>query len=86
MGLELDPKMQKMMSSILLLYKNSWQKISNDSCLWNRNKYTHYQIEATLISNIFETGQNLRKIKQSRGVFFKKIEKISNNLSNNEKL
>ena len=48
--------------------------------------YTHYQIEATLISNIFETGQNLRKIKQSRGVFFKKIEKISNNLSNNEKL
>ena len=42
-------------------------------------KYTHYEIEATLISNIFETGQNFRKIKQSTGVFFKKIEKISNN-------
>ena len=26
--------------------------------------YTHYEIEATLISNIFETGQNFRKIKQ----------------------
>ena len=43
------------------------------------NHYTHYEIEATLISNIFETGQNFRKIKQSTGVFFKKIEKISNN-------
>ena len=42
-------------------------------------QYTHYEIEATLISNIFETGQNFRKIKQSTGVFFKKIEKISNN-------
>ena len=41
--------------------------------------YTHYEIEATLISNIFEMGQNFRKIKQSMGVFFKKIEKISNN-------
>ena len=51
---------------------------------WKRNRdffclYTHYEIEATLISNIFETGQNFRKIKQSTGVFFKKIEKISNN-------
>ena len=41
--------------------------------------YTHYEIEATLISNIFETGQNFRKIKQLTGVFFKKIEKINNN-------
>ena len=42
-------------------------------------QYTHYEIEATLISNNFETGQNFRKIKQSTGVFLKKIEKISNN-------
>ena len=47
---------------------------------WRTNiQYTHYEIEATLISNIFETGQNFRKIKQSTGVFLKKIEKISNN-------
>ena len=47
--------------------------------------YTQYLIQAPLISNTFETGQNLRKIKQSRGVFFKKIEKISNNLGNNDR-
>ena len=28
--------------------------------------YTHYEIEAMLISNIFEMGQNFRKIKQSQ--------------------
>ena len=57
-----------------------WQKCPEGvRGLDNESKYTHYEIEATLISNIFETGQNFRKIKQSTGVFFKKIEKISNN-------
>ena len=32
-------------------------------------KYTQYLIQAPLISNTFETGQNLGKIKQSTGVF-----------------
>ena len=41
--------------------------------------YTQSLIQAPHISNTFETGQNLGKIKQSTGVFKKKIEKISNN-------
>ena len=53
--------------------------LKGDMILIKQSYYTHYEIEATLISNIFETGQNFRKIKQSTGVFFKKIEKISNN-------
>ena len=43
------------------------------------NVYTQSLIQAPHISNTFETGQNLGKIKQSTGVFKKKIEKISNN-------
>ena len=31
--------------------------------------YTQYLIQAPLISNTFETGQNLGKIKQSTGAF-----------------
>ena len=42
-------------------------------------EYTQSLIQAPHISNTFETGQNLGKIKQSTGVFKKKIEKISNN-------
>ena len=41
--------------------------------------YTQSLIQAPHISNTFETGQNLGKIKQSTGVFKKKIEKINNN-------
>ena len=41
--------------------------------------YTQSLIQAPHISNTFETGQNLGKIKQLTGVFKKKIEKISNN-------
>ena len=44
-----------------------------------RDIYTQSLIQAPHISNTFETGQNLGKIKQSTGVFKKKIEKISNN-------
>ena len=44
-----------------------------------KERYTQSLIQAPHISNTFETGQNLGKIKQSTGVFKKKIEKISNN-------
>ena len=47
--------------------------------LWKIPAYTQSLIQAPHISNTFETGQNLGKIKQSTGVFKKKIEKISNN-------
>ena len=74
-------------TKVIFVYTYAWRPvwivkhdfISYNSSISNIAKYTHYEIEATLISNIFETGQNFRKIKQSTGVFFKKIEKISNN-------
>ena len=53
--------------------------IFNFNRVKKKSKYTQSLIQAPHISNTFETGQNLGKIKQSTGVFKKKIEKISNN-------
>ena len=61
------------MPLIFILCKLNWGNIKG---IYD---YTQSLIQAPHISNTFETGQNLGKIKQSTGVFKKKIEKISNN-------